>query len=1406
MEKKKRNFKEIMENGKELISFYREHPCIAAYDLLGVDFAPIQRLVFRDMWFKNYVITVCSRGYGKSVMVSNNISILQNKGVVYLDEFLPKIPEYLKDGEEEVIDWDDEVFTTEGFRKTKKLCLEKGIEGKSIETENNLEISGSNQHPLLVLNKDCTFSYKRLDEFKPGDRVCIQKGQMYFNENNKIPEDDAYLLGIFIGGVDIEDDNKLTSSDQPVLDFCEEQCDIIEKYGVKRVAPYEREVPYLIRTSCKDSQISFLQGLFDISSIVDSITGTVSYHSVSKKLVKEIQVILLNFGIVSRIIKKKNGSKLGKSYILDIHSEYSHKFNKLIGFRLEKKKNILENYFGSKEEVENKDTVPYVLQIYKEVLNYYRDTYSEKQKPIFNINVNYTKDATYESIHDFLLQCREIEFKGFSLAGVKNSIDKLYEILKYNYYFDTVVKVEDWKGDCYDFQMDMENNIEPNYFSNGFINHNTFALGTLAALSCLLYPGYRAGLISSSFRQSFAIEDDGCGVFWTDKGMVTGAENMYKNTVPKVDKVQSRFSTNSVQEKWLNKERACIQIETTKGFKIPGSIDHSILVLKGCKELEYKELQDITEEDYIVIRKGFNLFGNETSMPEPDKYEEDPNAKDFIAPKKLTPNLAYWVGLFVSNNEGLRHGKVPIGGINFSNTDYDPLKYFREYLREYFLLDKSDSLYINFSGFFKSNSVATQNNLLTKYLIKCGFITDHLDKKIPDIIKKAPSNIFISFLQGLFDSKGEVEFDESKLGCSICFLSCYKKFMVEIQSSLLNLGIVSNLIDTGKKYKIGNEYKLEINDYENILKFYNTICFRSEKKKGELEKYLNSSSDKSISLSESLGLPDEIVNSNVGFFEELYEEGIHFVKLKGKDYFFSDTFDIEVDNEHCYWANGFINHNSKMIFSEVEKLYDASSILREATVKKPIRGTDICYLRFKSVSGKPGSYIEALPIGSDGAKVRGSRFYLIVVDELAQVQSKTLDMVIRPMGATSLAPMERVRRLEEQKRLIDAGLATAKDFKEETVNKLIMASSGYYKFNHMWKRMKDYWRTAEKSEREGKEPKHAVWQVPYWDLPEGFLDMSNIEDSKRVMTNHEFRMEYEAAMVSDSEGFFKASLLDDCTLDSGFSLNLTGGKKNHIIGVDPNQGGANSCGVIILEVGKKVNKIVNIIELKRQTTQGLTKSIQKLSTQYNTIRIFMDRGGGGKAVMDLLEEGYNDAEPILDRSNNENFGKKGRYILEMVNFNPSWISDANFTTKAMFEDKTLLFPELAPDAIDTVAIAYDAVNVLKSQLLSIVVTQTNTGLLHFDTPSKDMNKDLYSALILAAHGARMVEKELETSDEPVIYHSAGLIREHNTGSSFVSLGDSFGGPNIGDISSSNSYISNAVLESKKGFKKYLKRA
>ncbi len=454
---------------------------------------------------------------------------------------------------------------------------------------------------------------------------------------------------------------------------------------------------------------------------------------------------------------------------------------------------------------------------------------------------------------------------------------------------------------------------------------------------------------------------------------------------------------------------------------------------------------------------------------------------------------------------------------------------------------------------------------------------------------------------------------------------------------------------------------------------------------------------------------------------------------------------------------------SKMIFAEVEKLYQRSSILGEATAKKPTRGADTCFLKFKGTDMSNGSYIEALPIGVDGAKIRGSRFYLIEIDELAQMPPDVIDMVIRPMAAVNLEPMQKVREIERVGRLIDDGLATEDDFAIETGNKMIMTSSGYFKFNHMWHRMKSYWKAMKESGPNS--AKYAVHQVPYQMLPRGFLDMENINEAHRTMSSLEFMMEYEAAMASDSEGFFKASLLEICTRDSDFTIQLRGDMgKDYILGIDPNQGGSALFGLIVIELGYP-NKIVYVKGLRKQTTQEMTKAVQRLLSSFNVVRIYMDAQGGGNAIKDLLAEGYNNSTPILDMDDDLTKYKHGRRILRLINFSPSWISDANFDTLSLLENDRLRFPDMPRSSADIEEKMYDEVKLLKSQMLSIIVTETARGVRHFDTPKKGQNKDLYSALILAAYGAKELTKDLEHV-EPAL-EGEGLVRSHEMGASFT---------------------------------------
>lgn len=957
--------------------------------------------------------------------------------------------------------------------------------------------------------------------------------------------------------------------------------------------------------------------------------------------------------------------------------------------------------------------------------------------------------------------------------------------------------------------------------SRGF--GKSFLLGVNATLHALLYPGYRVGLLAPSFRQCFFNDIKYLPIF-TDKGLFTNPIDFYESIIIGT-KVQSLRKTNTIKNKWTNPCQKGLIIKTTKGFEIGGLYNHRIMVLNKECDLIYKELKDIDTDDDIVIKKGFNLFGNNNTLP---SFEFNLNwrTKDCRIPKELTPDISYWMGLLIGDGCISIDKSGRKNRIQFTNQDQDLIDSFKKYAKEYFIDDDiSDRVKKGMT-----HELEYTNKKLVYFLLECGFTkTNALDKKIPSVINKSSIGCVSSFLSGLMDTDGciYIQTQYNKKSATIHLSTSSLKLAKEVQAWFLNMGIVSNLsidkkssnrkLNNRSLYsKCATSYKVRITNIIDIIKFRDVIGFRCTYKQKLLDDYIDGLDMRRCNNSNIIPNSSFLVSKLVDDCHKLFKYGnisqnkflgklknackystnfsldrikslllfaneygvltMEYYKLKSLielDLFFvkpiefidhtSETIDIEVENEHCYWAGGFINHNSKMVFSEIQKLYNRSPILREATLKQPVRGADSCSLTFKNTEMSNGSFIEALPIGVDGAKIRGSRFYLVQIDELAQMPSDIIDMVIRPMAAVSLEPMKKVREIERIEKLIEAGLATEEDLLDtESANKMIMTSSGYFKFNHMWHRMKSYWKAIKE---QGENTEYAVWQVPYQLLPKGFLDMKNVNEAKRTMSSLEFMMEYEAAMASDSEGFFKASLLEHCTRDSGHSV-LTHGVsgKDYVLGIDPNQGGSALFGMVVIELGSP-NRVVYVRGLKKQTTQEMTKSVQKVLNGFNVVRIYMDAQGGGNAIKDLLAEGYDHQTPVLDMDDEKTAYKNGRRILRLINFSPAWISDANFATLSLLENNRLKFPEPPRTSSEIDEKLYEDVRLLKSQMLSIIVTETSRGVRHFDTPKKGQNKDLYSAIILASYGASELTKDADNVVVPM--ESDGLIRPHTPGASFT---------------------------------------
>ena len=92
---------------------------------------------------------------------------------------------------------------------------------------------------------------------------------------------------------------------------------------------------------------------------------------------------------------------------------------------------------------------------------------------------------------------------------------------------------------------------------------------------------------------------------------------------------------------------------------------------------------------------------------------------------------------------------------------------------------------------------------------------------------------------------------------------------------------------------------------------------------------------------------------------------------------------------------------------------------------------------------------------------------------------------------------------------------------------------------------------------------YSVMRIPVDKLPDGFMDAGQVGRAKATIHSGIFNMEYGACFTTDSQGFFKRSLIESCctsptkpiSFPSGevsFEAMLKGNpKKQYVFGVDP---------------------------------------------------------------------------------------------------------------------------------------------------------------------------------------------------------------------------------------------------------------
>lgn len=347
-----------------------------------------------------------------------------------------------------------------------------------MKTKNSFSIRATPNHKFIIMGTDGVPKWEEMQNIQPDDYVAIKVGANLWGTNT-IDRDSGYLVGLYLaeGSVDTYGGFSrvcITNADKKIQEFLvgfgfKSHDNLHYRSGKKHINniltgagldlnrnALTKELSDFILSMDKNSIISVLQGMFDGDGCAIK-DGRVTYSSSSFALIKQLQLVLLNMGMVTSISKRiSTGKEKSPNYILDFGSD-SKLFYETVGFRLQRKqekKALVRDSLGR--------LIPY-QSVWVRDLYRLEDYKKREQHKYFSVNSLKSKGKRDKTITK-LLSNR----KRFSNSKEYKHLDSL---VKENIFWAKVLFVGNEEScDTFDLHVPEVNN----YQANGFISHNTY--------------------------------------------------------------------------------------------------------------------------------------------------------------------------------------------------------------------------------------------------------------------------------------------------------------------------------------------------------------------------------------------------------------------------------------------------------------------------------------------------------------------------------------------------------------------------------------------------------------------------------------------------------------------------------------------------------------------------------------------------------------------------------------------------------------------------------------------------------------------------------------------------------------------------------------------------------------------
>ena len=378
-----------------------------------------------------------------------------------------------KDGIKEIIGFKDEEKDT--FR---------------IKTALGFEIEGGENHPFYSIisgSPNLKADFNEMKDLKVGDYLGIKLNNNFFGKVH-LDNDLAWVLGYLIGDGNIANSIAISAHKDDIIllerfkSITEKHfncsfrqhfdtrhpdtvhvhvnkknnlVDFLKKEEVYGKYSYNKSVPLSVLKGDKETWKYFIQGYFDADGSCNK-PGQVRISSMSKLLLQQVQLALLNFGILSILGLKKtscNGKK-GITNRLKINGHFGNKFIDDIGFFLERKNNKSTKEFNT-----NLDLIPYHQDFLYLV---WRSSGLTQEGFKTVVNPSYNQFISKDKLIRFLDTYKgTTDRENYSYLNYLSKVNIVWvEITDFEYCGKMILR---------DISVDTDNN----YVSNGFLSHNS---------------------------------------------------------------------------------------------------------------------------------------------------------------------------------------------------------------------------------------------------------------------------------------------------------------------------------------------------------------------------------------------------------------------------------------------------------------------------------------------------------------------------------------------------------------------------------------------------------------------------------------------------------------------------------------------------------------------------------------------------------------------------------------------------------------------------------------------------------------------------------------------------------------------------------------------------------------------